>query len=150
MERVLPDLDDFRHWLPVQLRFNDIDILGHLNNIVYFSLYDLAKAMFIQSLRKEQIYWRKVDCVIANIDCAYIHPIYFGDQMEVATRCIHIGDRSFTLEQCLVEKSSRQIRSICTTVMVCFDPDTGKSAPMNESLRSALSAHYKDAAGREP
>ena len=112
MERVLPDLDDFRHWLPVQLRFNDIDILGHLNNIVYFSLYDLAKAMFIQSLRKEQIYWRKVDCVIANIDCAYIHPIYFGDQMEVATRCIHIGDRSFTLEQCLVEKSSRQIRSI--------------------------------------
>ena len=31
MERVLPDLDDFRHWLPVQLRFNDIDILAHLN-----------------------------------------------------------------------------------------------------------------------
>ena len=27
----------FRHTLPLQLRFNDIDLLGHVNNSVYFS-----------------------------------------------------------------------------------------------------------------
>ena len=26
----------FRHTLPLQLRFNDIDLLGHVNNSVYF------------------------------------------------------------------------------------------------------------------
>ena len=29
----------FRHTLPLQLRFNDIDLLGHVNNSVYFSFY---------------------------------------------------------------------------------------------------------------
>lgn len=36
------------HKLKVQLRFNDIDILGHLNNTVYFSLYDLGKARYME------------------------------------------------------------------------------------------------------
>ncbi len=33
----------FRHTMPVQIRFSDVDQFGHMNNSVYFSLYDLAK-----------------------------------------------------------------------------------------------------------
>ena len=32
----------FRHTMPVQIRFSDVDQFGHMNNSVYFSLYDLA------------------------------------------------------------------------------------------------------------
>ena len=28
----------FHHTLPIQLRFNDVDKFGHVNNTVYFSL----------------------------------------------------------------------------------------------------------------
>lgn len=140
MHHNLPNTADFHHELPVQLRFNDIDILGHLNNIVYFSLYDLAKARFLQSLRESPKDWRKVECVIANINCTYIRPIFFGEEIIALTRCTTVGDRSFTLQQCLVEKESREIRSMCETVMVCFDPATGKSAPMKLPFREALIA----------
>ena len=34
--------EGFRHHTDVQIRFNDIDILGHVNNTVYFSFYDTA------------------------------------------------------------------------------------------------------------
>lgn len=34
----------FHHQLPIQLRFNDVDKFGHVNNTVYFSFYDLGKA----------------------------------------------------------------------------------------------------------
>lgn len=136
------NLADFKHSLPVQLRFNDIDILGHLNNIVYFSLYDLAKAHFIQQLREDKSDWKKVECVIANINCSYIKQIVFGEEIEVKTRCIHIGDRSFTLQQCLVETPTQEIRSICETVMVSFDPRTGKSAPMTPRFRAALEQNF--------
>ncbi|MDE6010435.1 MAG: acyl-CoA thioesterase [Muribaculaceae bacterium] len=139
----LPNLADFHHSLPVQLRFNDIDILGHLNNIVYFALYDLAKARFLETMRKGNVDWRKVECVIANINCTYIKQIRFGDEIEVVTRCIRLGERSFTLQQCLVEVPTREIRSICETVMVCFNPDTGASAPMSPELRSALINYEK-------
>ena len=134
-------LADFHHIVPVQLRFNDIDILGHLNNIVYFSLYDLAKARFIREIRPNMpADWRKVDCVIANINCSYIKQVVFGEDIAIKTRCSHIGEKSFTLQQCLFEQSSQEIRSICETVMVCFDPETGRSAPMNPAFREALTS----------
>ena len=40
----------FRHSIPVQLRFNDIDILGHLNNSVYFTLFDLGKTRYFEAV----------------------------------------------------------------------------------------------------
>ena len=33
----------FRHTMPVQIRFSDVDQFGHMNNSVYFSLYDFGK-----------------------------------------------------------------------------------------------------------
>lgn len=132
------NLHDFRHILPVQLRFNDIDILGHLNNIVYFSLYDLAKARFLEQVKKGNIDFRKVECVIANVNCTFIKQIRFGEEIDVRTRCIRIGDRSFTLRQCLVETPTQEIRSICDTVMVSFDPSSASSCPMSSELRAAI------------
>lgn len=132
------DLTEFHHSTPVQIRFNDIDILGHLNNIVYLALYDLAKARYLESVNKGMVNWKKVESVIANINCSYIKQVVFGEEVEVMTRCIHLGERSFTLRQCLVETSTREIRSICDTVMVCFDPSTATSAPMRPEFRKAI------------
>lgn len=137
------DLSEFPHSLPVQLRFNDIDILGHLNNIVYFSLYDLAKARFMQELYGGKMDWKKVETVIANVNCRYIKQIVFGEEIEVKSRVVSIGDRSFVIQQCLVEIPTQEIRSICETVMVCFDPATGKSAPMRPEFRAALESYGK-------
>ena len=40
----------FRHTMPVQIRFSDVDQFGHMNNSVYFSLYDLAKTTYIKDV----------------------------------------------------------------------------------------------------
>ena len=45
----------FRHTLPLQLRFNDIDLLGHVNNSVYFSFYDLGKARYFETVKAQPI-----------------------------------------------------------------------------------------------
>lgn len=132
------ELQDFSHVTPVQLRFNDVDILGHVNNIVYFALYDLAKARYMETIMKGKVNWRKVESVIANVNCSYIKQVKFGEEVEVKTRCIHLGERSFTLRQCLVEVPTQEIRSICDTVMVCFNPETGASAPMRPEFRAAI------------
>ena len=36
--------------MPVQIRFSDVDQFGHMNNSVYFSLYDLAKTTYIKDV----------------------------------------------------------------------------------------------------
>ena len=39
---------EFKHSVPVQLRFNDADALGHVNNSVYFTFYDLGKTEYFK------------------------------------------------------------------------------------------------------
>ena len=46
----------FKHSVPVQLRFNDTDALGHVNNSVYFTFYDLGKSEYFKAIRGEEVF----------------------------------------------------------------------------------------------
>lgn len=139
--RQITDLDNFRHRADVQLRFNDVDILGHVNNTVYFSFYDMGKALYFHDVRADSFSYTHVDTIIANINCAYLEPIYFGEQIEVLTRCQHIGQKSFTLIQALREKETGHIKSICETIMVSYDPEQKVSTNLPETWREAFRAY---------
>ena len=126
-----------KHRLEVQLRFNDIDILGHLNNTVYFSLYDLGKARYMEDLGLRPRGPVAPTCVIADVHCTYFIPIHYGDEIYVTTECVEVGEKHFVLEQELVDEKG-EVRSRCRTVMVCIDAATGKSAPLSEAYKKAL------------
>lgn len=134
----LPDISEFRHRTPIQIRFNDVDVLGHVNNTVYFTYYDTGKAYYFEAVQEKKVEWRNVETVIANVNCAYIAPIFFGEDIEVLTRCTSIHDKSFRLLQAIREKKTGQIKSVCETVMVSFDPSTGQSHPLPEFWRTQL------------
>lgn len=134
----LPSLSLFRHHTPVQLRFNDVDVLGHVNNTVYFSFYDTGKAYYFNAVRGRMQSWKHVDTVIANVNCSYLNSIVFGDEIEVLTRCVAIHEKSFLLQQMLVRLPEKTVMSVCDTVMVFFDPDTHHSKPLDETFRRQL------------
>lgn len=133
-----PPLSLFHCRLPLQLRFNDVDVLGHVNNTVYFSFYDTGKAFYFTQVNGHAMDWRHVDTVIANIDCAYIAPIYYGENIEVLTTCVYISEKSFKLLQMIRETEKGEVKSVCETVMVGFDPATGKSRPLGEDWKKRI------------
>ena len=108
----------FRHTLPLQLRFNDIDLLGHVNNSVYFSFYDLGKARYFETVKAQNIDWKKADVVVANVNADFLSPIYPGEPIAVQTCTVEIGNRSFKLLQQIVNTETGQIKGVCHTVMV--------------------------------
>ncbi len=136
----LPSPSEFKHRVDLQLRFNDIDILGHLNNTVYFSFYDTGKAYYLEAVQGGEIDWQRVETVMANVDCAFIEPVYFGMEVEIVTRCESLGERSMTIFQMLVDKQSQRVKSVCRSVMVSIDPDTKHSVPMPEKLARGIRA----------
>ncbi|MCM1005595.1 MAG: acyl-CoA thioesterase [Prevotella sp.] len=137
----LPSINEFRHHVDLQIRFNDIDILGHLNNTVYFSFYDTGKAYYMEAVEGGQINWQRVESVVANVDCAFINPIFFGTEIEVLTKCEHIGERSFTLFQMITDKKTGQVKSVCRTIMVSIDPETKHSVPMPQKWIKGITAY---------
>lgn len=120
----IPPLSEFHHRLPVQIRFNDIDLLGHLNNTVYLSLYDTGKARYMEAVCHGDIDFRKIENVIANIDCAFRQPIYFEQKIDCLTRMKEIGEKHIVLQQMLVDRDTNVVHSLCETVMVYVDVKT--------------------------
>lgn len=129
-----------KHRLLAQLRFNDIDILGHLNNTVYFSLYDLGKARYMEEVGLREAGPTPPASVIADIHCTYLQPIHYGDEIYILTHCSEIGDKSFVLEQEMVDGEGN-VRSKCRTVMVYLDMATGSPASVPESYRKLIKAY---------
>lgn len=131
---------DFRHFTPIQLRFNDIDILGHVNNNSQFAIYDIGKTEFYNSLRGYLRDWHKVEAVIANIHCSFLKSILFSDPIEVRSRVTRIGEKSFTLQQIIHNTETGDICSVSESVMVSIDWQTKESKPIPDMLRTALEA----------
>ena len=59
-----PGPDCFKHLTDIQIRFNDIDMLGHLNNTMYFSYFDIGKADYFNAIRRTDNHWGHLDIVI--------------------------------------------------------------------------------------
>lgn len=131
----LPDISLFHDSTPVQLRFNDVDVLGHVNNTVYFAFYDTGKAHYFTSVGGRPVDWKHVDMVIANVNCTFMAPIVYGEEIDVLTTCLSISNKSMRLLQIIRESHTLQIKSMCETVMVCFDPTTGATSPVPDDWK---------------
>lgn len=140
----IPSPSIFTNRLPLQIRFSDVDVVGHVNNIVFFAYYDTGKAAFMTELLGRMVSWKEVDTVVANVDCAFIVPILYGENIEVLTTCIGIHDKSFRLLQMIRNSDTLEVKSVCETVMVSFDPTTQKAAPLSEEWRIKLSSLIKN------
>lgn len=126
------NVNEFHHRLPVQMRFNDIDMLGHLNNSVYLTFMDLAKARYFEAVEGEVVDITSVGIVVVNINANFCAPTFFHEQIEVETAVVAIGEKSLTMEQRVVRVPDGQVKCACRTVMAGFDIATNLSIPIAE------------------
>lgn len=136
----LEDLDytTFKHAIPLQLRFNDIDVLGHVNNNSQLALFDVGKTEFYNTMRGVLDDWSKVEAVIVNINCTFMRQIHFSNPIEVRTRVKKIGEKSFVLQQILRNTANGDICSFCESVMVSVDLESRQSKPIPANILEEL------------
>lgn len=111
---------EYHHSMPAQLRFSDVDRFGHVNNSVYFSLFDMCKTNYFMTVLGMDIFDR-ISTVVASVKADFIAPIYYPDEIVIETAIIRLGHKSFTLHQHAINKRTREVKCECETVMVMFD-----------------------------
>ena len=126
--------------VPIQIRFNDVDRYGHVNNNAYFAFYDLGKEDYLAHVLRVDYREQDVVPVVANINADFIHPIFHGDDIVVETRICHVGRKSFTLQQRAVNARTGEEMCRCATVMVCYSLSAQESADIPEEYRRAIAA----------
>ena len=127
----------YHHILPIQLRFNDVDQFGHVNNTVYFSFYDLGKTDYFQTVCPH-VDWGRDGVVVVHIETDFLAQIRATEPIAVETAVTAIGTKSFDLLQRAINTQTGEIKCICRSVMVAFDLLQRESKPLDEEWIEAI------------
>lgn len=84
---------------PVPIRFADVDMFRHLNNVATGQFYEEARYELIAELRGLVPKEESPTLVIANVDTAFLGQARYPGVIDVATGIIRLGGRSITIGQ---------------------------------------------------
>jgi acyl-CoA thioester hydrolase len=128
--------------MPAQLRFSDVDRFGHVNNSVYFSLFDMCKTRYFNDVVGTDIFDRMAP-VVVHIEANFISPVFFPDEIVIDTSIVKIGNKSFTLLQRALNQRTEEVKCYCETVMVMMDTVTNESVEIDSEFRTKVSSYER-------
>lgn len=133
--------ETFKLSIPIQIRFNDIDALGHINNNIYLSYCDLGKTAYFEAMRGYAVSWLEGTVVLAHIEMDFIKPIFYNEKIAVDSKIIRIGSKSGTFLQYIRNTDTNEVKCICKSVFVYFDAEAGSTIPIPHPWREAISKY---------
>jgi acyl-CoA thioester hydrolase len=103
----------------IQVRFADCDMMGHVNNAVYLSYFELARMeSFAQLVGADWDYKTQGTLLVKN-EVVYLKPVLLHDSPEIYLHLIEIGEKSFTFGYEV--KVNGEVRTTGSSKLVCFD-----------------------------
>lgn len=127
----------FRYVRRVEVRFRDLDALGHVNHVVYLSYVEQVRTLYFREVLDikvpEGLTW-----VIARVTCEYLLPLAFAEIVDVGWRISRLGRASADYEFVLMRGTDVVGRG--AGVLVNSDARAARSAPIADAWRAAAVA----------
>lgn len=109
------------HSTSVQIRFNDIDLMGHVYNAKYQEFFDLARIEYFEEVLGDLINWTEKGLIIASVKTDYIQSAFLKDKINVVSHVTSLGEKSLEMTQHVYKNNQKEPVSTGQTIMVCFD-----------------------------
>lgn len=126
----------------VQIRFADVDILGHVNNVNLQHYFDLGKNDFFRTVMGIGFTWKYLGLITAATNTSYIAQVRPDDNIYVDTQVEKLGNKSLTMFQKIVDRDTNELKAESTSVLVAFDFKNQTSielpAKWRESIEGAM------------
>jgi acyl-CoA thioester hydrolase len=133
----------FHHRLTV--RFSDCDLLGHVNNAVYFTYFEECRLEWWRTFGDSPMGTPGFGVIIAHCSCNYRAPAFVSDRLEIALSVAAIGTSSLTIDHLVTHVESGKVLADGRTVVVAYDHQAGKSVPIPPATRATLAAFMEPA-----
>lgn len=117
---------------PIELRFSDLDLYGHVNSVVYFTYLETARVKLFHDLFHDMTA-QNIFMLVAHAECDYKLPILFGENLIVSVHVARVGTSSFDLDYRLHDGSEKTYATARTT-MVCFDNIRKTTIPVPDAI----------------
>lgn len=122
--------------LKIQIRFSDIDLMGHVNNAIYLNYFESARMHYIVQLLGTTWDWKKNGIILKTNEIEYIFPVFLEDKAEVRVHVAHLGIKSFTLTYELLVDGILKTKG--KSVLVSFNFEKNQTQAIHPDFRTAL------------
>ena len=133
-------VEGFRHVYPIDVRFKDIDVFGHVNNAVVFTYFETARVHYMVDIgvRSAHASMNDLAFIAAHINCNFRLPIFYGQTVEVGSRITKVNRSSLKLEHRLEADGKLAAEGSC--ILVHYDYTTQRSVPVSIEMRATIKA----------
>lgn len=128
----------YRHFTPLATRWMDNDAYGHLNNVVYYSLFDTAVNRYLVEAGALDIHRGEVIGLVVETHCNYFASIEFPQTVEAGIRVAHRGSSSVRYEIGIFAEGAPLAAARGHFIHVYVDRHTRRPAPLPDALLKAL------------
>jgi acyl-CoA thioester hydrolase len=148
-ERLLTGSDFPVHW-PALTRWTDNDMFGHLNNAVYYELFDTAINAWINTTTGVDPLTAPWLGVVAESGCRYYTELKFPDPLAIGLAVTRLGNSSVTYRLAAFQAVAGEVdpwhpvAAVGHWVHVYIDRTTRKPVPIPETIRSLLQSITRD------
>ena len=122
----------FKHKTNIQIRFKDIDQLGHVNNANHLTYFETSRVKYFNDIFAAETNWKETGLIFAHTEISYKKPIFLEDEISCYTKISKIGNKSFDIENIIVKKE-KQVLTVCAygkSVLVCLNYLTKETISM--------------------
>lgn len=133
-------MHNFRHVTPIEVRFRDLDVFGHVNNSVFFTYIETARIRYLADVgvRLPQTGWNDLAFILAHINCDFRKPIFYGQRVEVGSRIVEIKRSSLRLAHRV--EADGELAAEGDGVLVHYNYTTQSSMPISAEMRAKIAA----------
>lgn len=126
---------------PIEVRFRDLDPLGHVNNAVYLSYFETGRiACFAAITGMTSL--QELNMILAEVTVTYHAPALFGDRLELGMRVTRMGTKSFDMEYLLMRQPDGRRIASGRSVQVMYDYASAQTIPISDELRAQIARFH--------
>lgn len=135
-------LDDYPVVVDIDVRWGDIDLLGHVNNIIYLQYFETARIEYLMGagLEAPGTAWRDFGFLVASAYCRYKAPVTFPDTVDVGARVRALGEDRMVIRHAIRSRRLNKIAATGDVLLVAYDFEAGKRIPIPEEVRASVVA----------
>lgn len=129
---------DYRFFRMIQSRWMDNDAYGHLNNVVYYSLFDTAIAQLLAECGANLFGAGGMERLVVKSGCEYLSSLRFPEPITVGVRIAALGNSSIRYAVAAFGADADAAAAQGEFVHVCVGADDHRPVRIPDDLREAL------------
>ena len=123
---------------PIQTRWADNDMYGHVNNVTYYSYFDTAANALLIQHAGFQLKDSPIIGLVVDSACSFLQELSYPEIIEVGVAISKIGNSSLRYDLAIFKEGQDQAAAQGHFVHVFVDRQTRKSTSIPNDMRDAL------------